>query len=147
MVSMSSITSPISSGPIQAGSHNSALAQRICRYSLFLLMIGTWWVPEIKVQCHFEWFLISNKHVIRHSVIVNQDEDLKRNMIYLDKQWDQQPGTVDCLKGRAVWKRWGYRRCWRSREWKRTVPKRGCKAPTGNENCPNLCRSAETCSV
>jgi len=61
MVSMSSTTSRISSGPTKAGTHNSSMAQRSWRRSLYLLIIRTWRVAEIEFQRRLARFVISNK--------------------------------------------------------------------------------------
>jgi hypothetical protein len=53
MVSMSTSTSPISSGPTNTGTQNSSMAQCISRHSFHLLIIHTWRVADSEFQCHF----------------------------------------------------------------------------------------------
>jgi hypothetical protein len=65
MVSMSSSTSRISSGPTNVGTHKSSTAQGSWRRFLDLLIIRSWRVAQIDFQCRLAQFRISNKGVLR----------------------------------------------------------------------------------
>ena len=65
MVSMSATTSPILSGPTNAGTHNSSTAQRSWRPSLYLQIIRTWRVAEIEFHSRLARFVISINGVMR----------------------------------------------------------------------------------
>jgi hypothetical protein len=50
LVSISFTPSPISSGPMKTGKHNSSTAQRCWRRFFYFLIIRTWQVDEIEFQ-------------------------------------------------------------------------------------------------
>jgi len=101
MVSMSSTSSPISSGPMKAGTHNSSMTQRSWRHSLYLLILLTWRVAEIEFQCRLARFVISNKGVMRCYLAGNINWGLNGNMIYLDGKGDQLPGKRGAPDGKC----------------------------------------------
>jgi len=82
---MSSTTSPISSGPTKAGTHNSSTALRSWRSSLYLLIIRTWRVAEIEFQFLLARFVISNKGVMRCYLAADLNWGLKGALIQAEE--------------------------------------------------------------
>jgi len=106
MVSISSTTSPIPAGQWKAGTHNSSMAQRSWRRSLYLLMIHSGGVDEMEFQCCLAQFVISNKGVMRCKLAANLNGGMRANIIHLGKQWEQLPGEKkSAKKGSVVRKR------------------------------------------
>ena len=130
-VSKPSTPSPISSRLTKAGTHNSSMAQRSWRRSLYLLIICTWGVDGNEFQCHSAGFVISNEDLMRCYLVANLNGCLKGND-YSDEKGVQPPGEEECQMGSAMWKSGVHGRWWTSAEWKEaTNPGRG--APTGIE--------------
>jgi len=92
--SMSSTKSPISSGPTNAGTHNSSTAQRSWRRSLYFRMIPAWQVGEIEFQCRLARIVISKRLELRLAR-VNQNGVWKANITNRGKtRWATRIGGV-----------------------------------------------------
>jgi len=103
---MSSTRSPISSGPTNAGTHNSSMSQRSWRHCLYFQMIRARRVGEIECQCHLPRFGISKRMELRGQLAVNQNGVWK-----------------------AIWLIWGKKRCATR---KRGVPDAECRVGQGS---------------
>jgi len=112
---MSSTKSPIASGPPNAGTHNSSMAQGSWRFSLYCRMIRAWRVGEVEFQCRLDQCVISQRLGLR----IARGEpkpSLKGNMM-------NSGGKEECLQaGRSDWcgVQGGQGECWqgwRSAEW------------------------------
>jgi hypothetical protein len=88
-VSMSSTTSPISSGPTKAGTYNSSTARQTKRRFLYLPFICTWQVDEMEIQFCLAQFVISNTGVMRCSLASNLNGCVRGND-YSDETGEQQ---------------------------------------------------------
>ena len=102
---MSSTKSPISSGPTNAGTHNSSTAQRSWRRSLYFWMIQAWQVGEIEIQCRLARFVISKR--------VGMEVILWWIKMEFERQYDEFEGKRGAPPGR--------RRAWCRVRWSRGV--------------------------
>jgi len=122
---MSSTKSPISSGPTNAGTHNSSTAQRSWRRSLYFWMIQAWQVGEIEFQCRLARFVISKR--------VGIEVSLRWSKMEFERQYDEfggkrgaPPGEEECqmscevvngsADGDAQWN-WGVQIQAKERRW------------------------------
>jgi len=96
---MSSTKSPISSGPTNAGTRNSSMAQKSWRLLLYFRMIWFWQMGEIAVQCRLAWFVISQSYGLKAS--------LKWIKMEFERQYDKFRGK----RGVSPWKEEGLMSC------------------------------------
>ena len=109
---MSSSKPPISSGPTNAETPNSSMAQRRWRRSMYFRMIRAWRVGEIEFQCHLAWFVISKWLELRlaHGEL---EWSLKGNMLNSEvRSKERRSAWCGVLGGQGECWWW-----WRSPEW------------------------------
>ena len=131
IVSMSSTKSPISSGPTNAGTHNSSTAQRGWRRSLYFQMIPAWRVGEIEFQCHLARFVISKWLEFRLASSESKWSLKGKYDEFVGKR-GAPPGKEECLLWSSRWAR-GVPMLMEERKMKLRGENPGQGAPTGIE--------------